>query len=838
MSIYALKTESSKFNGLAGDINTIIDVEVFDNRESILLNLHNCSGVLLDLDTETKKNEKLIQSIRKTDKDLPIIVLCNSLEGKKLQKHQASRSAADIYFTTPTDIEVIRMMMEEVYSSNNSEDTRTVALEILRDHSEKLLSSKAQIASDKLDSVFSSTFFGEYSDRKAEEMKKKKSESPAIEEIKDIDLDHTMGGLDLDDELSIGEDSTTDDDGLDLNLDDEVGLQLGDEDVEELDLDDKSSLDLGGLDQASSIDLSLGDEKGEEVDLEGLDLSGLDLGDGSIDLNLGSSELESSSEGDGLDLSLSGDDSPGEALEISLEDDEPAFSLDSSDDDSALSLDGDDEHTFSMSLGDSDEPESSEELEFGVNEEPLDMSVEIGEADSSENSNDGGISLFDDETSESQMFDLGKEDESIEEEETLDLGSIDDEISLGEDDSDDIAIGMEEEFSLSDENEDLKETNELDEFDVTRPILQSELDQIMVSEDGEGDDEAGSEVNILAGEDDDHESTIIGQSLADSDEEFSLDRVTISDDESDPLSDIQTKMLEIDAMLKGDDLGSLSKDNLPDTPLEFDNDNDNDEGDDLSELPVSFEEEIDNTPIEMQAVEVQVKASQEPREVSPSTISKSTLEEHKEYQRNHDLELVRLGETIKGLREDREKLLTKVTSLEEKFNDDKTDFIDLKAELDEKKIEIAIVKKRFSTQVDELNLKLDLLLNKKEVLQEQNNIYETEFEKLRKEKKLDINKVRSRERELEEKLDLLKNDAEVQIRNRDHKILDLKRRIDTLEFDVESSQIKERKIVTNQQAIEEKMNNVIKTLRSAIGHLEDESSLEERQRLIKKNLDV
>jgi hypothetical protein len=834
MSIYALKTDSSKFNGLAGDINTIIGVEVFDNREDILLSLHNCSGVLLDLDTETKKNEKLIQSIRKTDKDLPIIVLCNSLEGKKLQKHQASRSAADIYFTTPTDIDVIRMMMEEVYSSNNSEDTRTVALEILRDHSEKLLSSKAQIASDKLDSVFSSTFFGEYSDRKAEEMKKKKSESPAIEEIKNIDLDHTMGGLDLDDELSIGEDSTTDDDGLDLSLDDEVGLQLGDEDVEELDLGDKSSLDLGGLDQASNIDLSLGDEKGEEVDLEGLDLSGLDLGDGSIDLNLGSSELGNSTESDGLDLSLSGDSSPEEGLEISLEDDEPDSSLDSSDDDLALSLDRDDEHTFSMSLGDSDEPEASDELEFGVNDEPLDMSVEMDDADNSEDSNDGGISLFDDETSESQMFDLGKEDESTEEGENLDLGSIDDEISLGEDDSDDIAIGMEEEFSLSDENEDLKETNELDEFDVTRPILQSELDQIMVSEGGEDDDQTGSEINNSAGEDDDHESTIIGQSLAGPDEEFSLDRVTISDDESDPLSDIQTKMLEIDAMLKGDDLGSLSEDDLPEAPLEFDNN----EGDDLSELPVSYEEEIDNTPIEKQAVQAQNKASQETREVVQSTISKSTLEEHKEYQRNHDLELVRLGETIKGLREDREKLLTKVTGLEDKFNDDKTDFIDLKAELDEKKIEIAIVKKRFSTQVDELNLKLDLLLNKKEVLQEQNNIYETEFEKLRKEKKLDINKVRSRERELEEKLDLLKNDAEVQIRNRDHKILDLKRRIDTLEFDVESSQIKERKIVTNQQAIEEKMNNVIKTLRSAIGHLEDESSLEERQRLIKKNLDV
>lgn len=46
---------------------------------------------------------------------------------------------------------------------------------------------------------------------------------------------------------------------------------------------------------------------------------------------------------------------------------------------------------------------------------------------------------------------------------------------------------------------------------------------------------------------------------------------------------------------------------------------------------------------------------------------------------------------------------------------------------------------------------------------------------------MDVNQVRKRERELEEKLSLLEEDKESQLRNRDNKILNLKRKIDTLD---------------------------------------------------------
>ena len=85
---------------------------------------------------------------------------------------------------------------------------------------------------------------------------------------------------------------------------------------------------------------------------------------------------------------------------------------------------------------------------------------------------------------------------------------------------------------------------------------------------------------------------------------------------------------------------------------------------------------------------------------------------------------------------------------------------------------------------------------------------------------------------------MLRRDAEVQIRNRDSKILELKRRIDSLEFDMESSTSKERKSANEQLDLEDKMNRVIKTLRGAIGQLEDDYGMQESALKLKNNLDV
>ncbi|MDH5414826.1 MAG: hypothetical protein OEW87_11865, partial [Flavobacteriaceae bacterium] len=240
-----------------------------------------------------------------------------------------------------------------------------------------------------------------------------------------------------------------------------------------------------------------------------------------------------------------------------------------------------------------------------------------------------------------------------------------------------------------------------------------------------------------------------------------------------------------------------------------------------------------STPVENSIID---EAASHPSRVT--AVDAQMVQEHQEYKANYDEELIRLGETIKSLREDRIHLQDKVEELENKKNIEKKDFLDLQAELDEKKIEVNVIKTRFNKQIEELNFKMDMMANKKDMLFEKNKQYEEEFMRLRKEKSVDVNKIRTRERELEEKLELLRSDTEVQIRNRDHKILELKRRIDSLEFDMESANMKEKQSKSDQEVLENKMHKVINTLRQAIINLEEGSSDAERNRLIKKNLDV
>ncbi len=376
------------------------------------------------------------------------------------------------------------------------------------------------------------------------------------------------------------------------------------------------------------------------------------------------------------------------------------------------------------------------------------------------------------------------------------------------------------------------ETEVGESFDVTKPVLQEELDSIMG---GEAPSETENPEDLLdedlfglsSNDDEDEQDTSLVNNEAQEDDQTRVASSSETSSAEDPLDDIKTKMLEIDQLLLGDQADE-KKDSLP---AENEIETEDELFSDIEEntLAVETQETQRKDP-----VHEKVAVSDQNRSMN----SEALTAEHREYQENYQTELIRLGETIKSLREDRNQLQSKLQEFESHVDSEKRDFKNLEAQLEEKKIELAIVKKRYSKQIDELNIKLDLIENKKEVLEQRNINFEKEFEKLRREKSVDINQVRRREKELEEKLELLKNDAEVQIRNRDHKILELKRRIDTLEFDIESATMQEKKTVHQQHALEEKMNKVIKTLRNVIGQMEDENSLEQREKNIKKNLDV
>jgi hypothetical protein len=201
-------------------------------------------------------------------------------------------------------------------------------------------------------------------------------------------------------------------------------------------------------------------------------------------------------------------------------------------------------------------------------------------------------------------------------------------------------------------------------------------------------------------------------------------------------------------------------------------------------------------------------------------------------------EMERMQATISNLRADREELMAKIQKLEEDKLLQSRQGLTMRAELDERKIELTIIRKKLNEEITELKDRLKLYDEKRLIIEEKNRILSQELDKAAQKNKIDLKKVQMRERELEQRLELLKSDAETQIRNRDLKILELKRKIDAMEFDMESISQQEKRSVESRFELEDKLEKAIKTLRSAITVLEDETDRSAALNALKKNIDM
>lgn len=180
------------------------------------------------------------------------------------------------------------------------------------------------------------------------------------------------------------------------------------------------------------------------------------------------------------------------------------------------------------------------------------------------------------------------------------------------------------------------------------------------------------------------------------------------------------------------------------------------------------------------------------------------------------------SETIKQLREDRERFLLRVEELEIEKEKEKRRQLSLEAELEEKKIEIALTKRRFADDYEKMKAKLATLEQKEQQIKEKNFELSKEFEKLNKKAYLDLKKIQLREQELDNQLGLLKTDTDSQIRNRDIIILDLKRKIDVLEFDIEQSWKHEKAAKKEKLILQNKIDRLIVSLRNVVENVDED----------------
>lgn len=183
---------------------------------------------------------------------------------------------------------------------------------------------------------------------------------------------------------------------------------------------------------------------------------------------------------------------------------------------------------------------------------------------------------------------------------------------------------------------------------------------------------------------------------------------------------------------------------------------------------------------------------------------------------------MRFQATIRALREEREEMLLQIKNLKNDSKELEQDNLTLKANLDEAKIEITILRKRHMVEIEDLKYRLSLSEEKKAMSDEKARQADARREKLEQKVRIDFNQVKQREKELESKLELLSMDVDSQVQSRDHKILELRRKIDALEFNMENASIKEQKSHDDKRKLEDRLSKIMKTLRHSIKNLEDD----------------
>jgi hypothetical protein len=486
-------------------------------------------------------------------------------------------------------------------------------------------------------------------------------------------------------------------------------------------------------------------------------------------------------------------------------------------------------------------------------ESGLDLSLDEGaELQLSEANNESN----NDELNDSQYGELSLDsaEEVVEEDEDVTVGSLvsaesDEEVieNLGELSFDDLGSN-----DSLDSSSDLGEAN-LDFGEVQDSSIEDDLNVLNLSDDDNFDlvsleDSKVKDINDISLN---QKQSLDKDGSIDSPPDIGMDLDAINDDEmlfgdkgdgGDFSEDAMKKLQEIDEILVVD----ASKVNIK-NELKVNNDEDLNESlvsEDINLEGINFG--TDEEPQKQQATEdiQEVKEEKPKKKKKETTEPKESKEDRplgqdlREISGAYSIEMERMQATISNLRGDREELLAKIQKLEEDKLIQSRNGLSLRAELDERKIELTIIRKKLNEEINELKDRLKLFEEKRLIMEEKNKILLQELDKSAQKNKIDVKKVQMRERELEQKLELLKSDAETQIRHRDLKILELKRKIDGMEFDMESISQQEKRSVESRFELEDKLEKAIKTLRSAITVLEDETDRTNALNALKKNIDM
>lgn len=178
--------------------------------------------------------------------------------------------------------------------------------------------------------------------------------------------------------------------------------------------------------------------------------------------------------------------------------------------------------------------------------------------------------------------------------------------------------------------------------------------------------------------------------------------------------------------------------------------------------------------------------------------------------------------TLRALREEREDLINQMRSLKDECRETREENLLLRASLEESMLEISIIRKNKISEFEDIKYRLNLSEEKRSILEEKLKGSELKRQKLEQKVRIDFNQLKAREKELESKLELLMMDSESQIHSREQKILELRRKVELLEFNMENATIREQKNVEDKRKVEDRLIKLTKILKHSLNNIEDD----------------
>jgi hypothetical protein len=146
---------------------------------------------------------------------------------------------------------------------------------------------------------------------------------------------------------------------------------------------------------------------------------------------------------------------------------------------------------------------------------------------------------------------------------------------------------------------------------------------------------------------------------------------------------------------------------------------------------------------------------------------------------------------------------------------------DQKRKIDDFEKEKAIALETLNSEIAEIRFQSKAKNDKAKLLEIQVQEASNEIERLKERVRSDIRKIRVRERELENKLEITKKDSEVVLAARENKIIELKRKIDLLEFNMDLLQDRYSREKDSTAKLREKLAKAAQVVRVAEGLLDD-----------------